>query len=92
MAAHIDQSVSSLRKAEEDYVGCGLVSLPDLATTLLDVVGQPEEYVTKLKDLMKQYVDMDNDVKSYIRSVEQISNLVSVNEQFVRLYLLFLSN
>lgn len=80
MANQLNQAVQGMKKAEE-YINLGYDTIPDYATEFVDLgLGDSEDGANALKEqykeLMKEYIEMDNDLKSYIKAIETITPMV----------------
>lgn len=86
MSTQVDQAIASLKKAE-DFITCGLVAIPDFASEFA-AVDTPDQtkVLNEYRDLMKKYVAMENDYRSYMSSVGEIKTMVSIDHIESNLY------
>lgn len=76
MANHVDQALGGLKKCGS-YIESGTVTAKDLATDFLGLADLNKDEIDEYKALMKDFVEMEHDVKSFVSSVEKVSEMVS---------------
>lgn len=78
MSSHIDQAISGLKKAEEQYIKYGLTTIPEITSEFLNLCStDTAEGLEEYRVLMKEYVEMDHDSKLFIRTLDQVKRLVT---------------
>lgn len=93
MANQLDRSISRFKRAE-DYVKCGLAAIPDFTSEYIDLVKESKEanedetrndsdefnLHEDYKNLLKQYILMEKEMKCYLEAVEKIKPMVGLRE------------